>query len=59
VADRGGNGSGSDGRGRQALRALDGFAVSLRPTLFAYQYMFELEPNAIRTPVVESDVVSH
>ena len=48
VIDRGGNGSGSDGRGRQALHALDGFAVSLRPTLFAYQYMFELEPGPSR-----------
>lgn len=60
VIDRGGRGSGSDGRGRQAVRALDGLAVSLRPTLFAYQYVFELEPNAkMRTPVVAYDVVTH
>jgi SAM-dependent methyltransferase len=60
VLDRGGNGSRSEGKGRQAVHALDGFAVSLRPTLFAYQYMFELEPNAkMRTPAVEYGVISH
>jgi len=60
VIDRGGNGNGSDGRRRQVLNALDGFAVSLRPTLFAYQYLFELEPDAkTRTPAAEHDVASH
>jgi hypothetical protein len=60
VIDRGGNGNRSNGRRRQAVHALDGFAVSLRPTLFAYQYIFELEPNAkMRTPAAEYDVASH
>jgi glycosyltransferase involved in cell wall biosynthesis len=46
VLDRGVANGRTGGRGRQVVRAVDGFGVSLRPTLFAYQYLFELETSA-------------
>lgn len=43
VIDRGGDGQG--GRVREVLARLDRAAVSIRPPLFAYQFLYELEPG--------------
>jgi SAM-dependent methyltransferase len=43
VADRGGTGGLSD-RLRHTVGRLDAFGVRLRPTLFGYQLLYELEP---------------
>jgi hypothetical protein len=37
---------------RSTMRRIDGVAIALRPTLFAYQYVYELRPDfdaAVRT----------
>jgi 2-polyprenyl-3-methyl-5-hydroxy-6-metoxy-1,4-benzoquinol methylase len=43
VADRGGSG-GLSGRLRRTVGQLDGLGVRVRPTLFGYQLLYELEP---------------
>ena len=43
VADRGATGA-SPRAGRGLVRRLDHLAVAARPTLFAYQFLFELAP---------------
>jgi hypothetical protein len=44
VADRGGAVDVTAGRLGRIARRVDGFGVTLAPTLFAYQFLFELEP---------------
>ena len=44
VADRGGAADVTAGRLGRMARRVDGFGVTLAPTLFAYQFLFELEP---------------
>jgi 2-polyprenyl-3-methyl-5-hydroxy-6-metoxy-1,4-benzoquinol methylase len=43
VADRGGTGD-SEGTGRGSLERVDRALVAIRPTLFAYQFLYELAP---------------
>ena len=45
VVDRGGSG-GQPSKLRDKGRRLDHLAVAVRPNLFAYQYLFELEPTS-------------
>jgi SAM-dependent methyltransferase len=45
VVDRGGAG-GQPSKLRDKGRRLDQLAVAVRPNLFAYQYLFELEPTS-------------
>ena len=44
VVDRGGSGSGSGGGPRSLVQRLDALGVAMRPTLFAYQFLYELAP---------------
>jgi glycosyltransferase involved in cell wall biosynthesis len=46
VADRGSGTSGGGGRLRRLVGGLDRGAATLRPQLFAYQFLYELEPDA-------------
>lgn len=47
VVGAGGDGDAAVGRATRALRALDRLGVKVRPSLFAYQYVFELRPSGI------------
>jgi glycosyltransferase involved in cell wall biosynthesis len=44
VADRGGDPDRDEGLGRRAVRAADRLSVDAWPNLFAYQWVFELQP---------------
>ena len=44
VADRGGESAGLSDRLRRTVGRLDGLGVRVRPTLFGYQLLYELEP---------------
>jgi glycosyltransferase involved in cell wall biosynthesis/SAM-dependent methyltransferase len=45
VLDRGVSTEHGGTRAREVIRTLDGCGVWLRPTLFAYQFLYELEPS--------------
>jgi SAM-dependent methyltransferase len=44
VVDRGGPDAGAGGGVRRAIKRVDHIGTALRPTLFAYQFLYELEP---------------
>jgi hypothetical protein len=47
VVERGGreHGAGSGHRLRRAVQRVDALGTAVRPTLFAYQFLYELEPT--------------
>ena len=56
VADRGGNGQEIDSSPVSKLLArLDRIAVSLRPQLFGYQFLYELRPDPARPTGARND----
>lgn len=44
VVGRGGADGGRSSRAAEVVQKVDGLGVALRPTLFAYQFLYELEP---------------
>ena len=48
IVDRGGRDdvAGAGDTMRRAIKRIDRIGASLRPTLFAYQFLYELEPSA-------------
>jgi hypothetical protein len=46
IVDRGGPDevAGAGDRVRRAIKGIDRIGTALRPTLFAYQFLYELEP---------------
>lgn len=56
VADRGGNGQEIDASPiSKLLTRIDRIAVSLRPQLFGYQFLYELRPDPARTDTARAD----
>ncbi|MFM8971297.1 MAG: class I SAM-dependent methyltransferase, partial [Actinomycetota bacterium] len=55
VLDRGGRTNHTGGKAGSIAKTVDKLALELRPTLFAYQFVYELEPVVVARPEILID----